>query len=371
MSTFEGRLEVALRDLADEVVPVRLLERLRPADEEIRWSRGHQVVVGLAAAVVLVVVAASLAWVRLDGPRIFEPVQQPPKVFRVTGATSTAPGRATMAVSLTDTSAEGAPAYLVASADGAVRKLPASSRLYPVESQRLAAAGRILVRKNQDAVGPAHVLVDLESGRVQPIDDTDALFLTLSSDGRTVAEYTPRDVRLRSLATGSRHVLRRLATPAGSSVIGTDHPGSSGAIGAIGWSPAGDLLALHDGADTLVVDLRGGLRARLRGARLVNGSQSWSPDATRILVYDGAGARFSVREADGTGTTLLHAPPEALRPMGWSGSRVVWLSGSPGGQRLLTCDLSAQGCRTWMRFDVGTAGVEGVTWSAALAGTVG
>jgi hypothetical protein len=276
-----------------------------------------------------------------------------------------------MAVTLTAMSADvdGPPAYLVSRADGAVRKLPPSARLFPVESQRLAARGRVLVPKNQDALGPPHVLVDLESGRVQPIDDTDALFLTLSPDGATAAEYTSRDVRLRRLANGGRRVIRRLATPAGTSVIGTDHPGSSGAIGAIGWAPAGDLLAVQDGADTLVVDLRGGVRARLHGARLVNGSQSWSPDGSQILVYDGAASRFSVRRADGTGTTPVRGPRRATRPLGWSGSRLVWLTGAPGHQRLVTCEVRAERCGTWMRFDVGSAGVEGVTWSSELTGT--
>jgi hypothetical protein len=369
---FEERLQVALHDLADEVEAVELAARLRPPEATVRSGRRRLLVSLSAAAVVLVLVVGSLAWLRPHGPRIAEPVQQPPTVFRVTGAASTAPGRAVMAVTLTATSVEGegAPAYLVRSADGAVRKLPPSSQLFPVESQRLAAGGRILVRKNQDAVGPANVLVDLESGRVQPIDDADALFLTLSPDGETVAEYTSRDVRLRRMAAGTRQVIRRLSTPAGTSVIGTDHPGSSGAIGAIGWAPAGDLLAVHDGADTLVVDLRGGLRARLRGVRLVNGSQSWSPDGSRILVYVRAASRFSVREADGTGTTVIRAPRGGTRPLGWSGSRVVWLTGAPGSQRLVTCEVRADDCETWMRFDVGAAGVEGVTWSTDLTGTV-
>jgi hypothetical protein len=370
--TFEDRLQVALRDLADEVRPAELLHRgVQPPPRPRRVRR--TLLVAAAAVAALVVGIASAVWLRTDAPHLVEPVQRPPKVFRLSGLTSESPGRAVMAVTLTKVSAEGegAPAYLVSSADGAVRKLPPSPQLYPVESQRLAAGGRVLVRKNQDyGSGPAHVLVDLESGRVQPIDDADALFLTLSPDAGTVAEYTSRDVRLRRLATGTRDVIRRLSTPAGTSVIGTDHPGSSGAIGAIGWAPAGDLLAVHDGTDTLVVGLRGGLRARLPGARLVNGSQSWSPDGSRILVYDGAAARFSVREADGTGTTLLRAPRGAMRPLGWSGSRVVWLTGAPGSQRLVTCEVRADRCGTWMRFDVGSAGVEGVTWSTALAGTV-
>lgn len=371
MSTFEDRLRVTLRDLAGDVEPVPLVERLGRPDPPVRWVLRRPLVVGLSAAAVVLVVLASLAWLGPHGPRIVEPVQQPPKVFRVTGATSTAPGRAVMAVTLTNRSGEGeeASAYLVSRANGAVRTLPPSPQLYPVESQRLAADGRILFRQNQDLVGPAHVLTDLESGRVQPLDDADALFVALSPDAATVAEYTSRDVRLRRLATGTRHVLRRLSSSAGTSVIGTDHPGSSGAIGAIGWAPAGDLLAVHDGADTLVVDLGGELRARLRGARLVNGSQSWSPDSSRILVYEGAAGRFLVRDADGTGTTPLPAPRGGLRPLGWSGSQVVWLTGAPGSQRLVTCEVDTDHCETWMRFDVGSAGVEGVTWSSDLAGT--
>jgi hypothetical protein len=367
MTTFEDRLQVALRDLADDVGTEPAL-RFAP---RARSQQGSRRVLAVSAVVVAaMVIALSVVALRQDRPGVVEPVQRPPKVFRLTGTTSTAPGRAVMAVTLTDVSGEGAPAYLVGAGDAVVSKLPPSVHLFPVESQRLAAGGRVLVRKNQDVVGPPYVLVHLESGRVDRVDDTDALFLTLSPDGRTVAEYTATDVRLRHLAAGGRRVLRRLAIPAGTSVIGTDHPGSSGAIGAIGWAPDGALLAVHDGADTLVVDLRGELRARLRGARLVNGSQSWSPDGSRLLVYDSTAGRFSVRRADGTGTTPVRGPAGALRPLGWSGTHVVWLVGRPGGQRLVRCDTAtAPQCRTWMRFDVGTAGVEGVTWSSELTGT--
>jgi hypothetical protein len=366
MTTYEDRLQVALRDLADEVGTEPAFHWAPPA----RAHRNPRTVLAVVAVVVVaLMVAASAVALRQDRSGVVEPVQQPPKVFRLTGTTSTAPGRAAMAVTLTDVRGEGAPAYLVARTGGAVSTLPPSPQLYPVESQRLAAGGRVLVRKNQDSVGPAYVLVDLESGRVQPVDDADALFLALSPDGRTAAEYTSTDVRLRRLTTGRGHVLRRLATPGGTSVIGTDHPGSAGAIGAIGWAPDGDLLALHDGADTLVVDLDGGLRARLRGSRLVNGSQSWSPDGSQILVYAATAAQFSVRDADGSATTPLHAPRDGLRPLGWSGSRVVWLTGAPGSQRLVACTVESDHCATWMRFDVGTAGVESVTWSDDLAGT--
>jgi hypothetical protein len=119
-----------------------------------------------------------------------------------------------------------------------------------------------------------------------------------------------------------------------------------------------------------VLDHRGNLRARLPDTSMVNGSQSWTPDSRSLIVYEKQGPTFSVRHLDGAAPTVLRAPADAVRPLGWAGSRIVWLTGAPGSQRLVLTDEESQHAETWMRFDVGAAPVESVTWSTDLTGTV-
>jgi hypothetical protein len=361
---FEDRLQVALHDLADEVQPARLLDQTpetRPRPRQVR--RG--LLVAAAAVAALVVGIASAVWLRTDGPHLVEPVQRPPKVFRLSGLTSDSPGRATMAVVLTDSAhSPHGPAYLVPAAGGPVVAIPSSYDL-----QRLSSDGRVLIRQNGGTFAAAFMLVDLASGRAQLLND-DAVHLALSPDGSTAAEYTDDAVVLVDLASGARRVLRRLANPLVAPTFGTGASGTQTVIGSMGWSPDGSLLAVRDGPDTLVLDRHGELRSRLRGAGMVNGSQSWSPDGRAILVYDGQGPSFSARPVDGNRPTVLRAPADAVRPLGWAGSRVVWLTGAAGAQRLVLADESAEHTETWMRFDVGAVPVEGVTWSTDLTGTV-
>ena len=78
----------------------------------------------------------------------------------------------------------------------------------------------------------------------------------------------PRRPRRRFAAT----VLRRLVTPARTSVI--EHGSSARPVrsGPVGWSPDGDLLAVHDGPSIVVVDGTGRRERHVaRSARLVNG----------------------------------------------------------------------------------------------------
>jgi hypothetical protein len=367
--TFEDRLQVALHDLADEVQPALLLDRtLEHRPREVRRT----LLVAAAAVAALVVGIASAVWLRADGPHPVEPVQRPPKVFRLSGLASEAPGRATMAVVLTDTTPtpDGGPAYLVPAAGGPVVALPSSPQVPAAGSQRLSSDGRVVVRQNLGSVGAAFVLVDLASGRAQALDDDEALHLTLSPNGRSAAEYTDDAVVLVDLGSGTRRVLWRLAHPPVTTVIGNGSAGALAVIGSMGWSPDGSLLAVRDGPDILVLDRHGELRTRLRAASMVNGSQSWSPDGRTLLVYDEQGPSFSARPVDGTAPTVLRAPRAAIRPLGWAGPRVVWLTGAAGSQRLVTCEVRADRCGTWMRLDVGAVGVESVTWSTDLTGTV-
>jgi hypothetical protein len=361
---FAERLQVALHDLADEVRPARLLDRTVQPQPRPRQVR-RMLLVAAAAVAALVVGIASAVWLRADGPHLVEPVQRPPKVFRLSGLTSESPGRAVMAVVLTDsteTTGAGSASYLVPAAGGPVVTLPPSATW-----QRLSSDGRVVIRQNDGPVG--FMLVDLASGRAQVLND-DALHLALSPDGSTAAEYTAETVELVDLDSGARRVLRRLANPPGRTVLGAIASGALSVPGSLGWSPDGSLLAVRDGPDTLVLDRRGSLRARLPDTSMVNGSQSWTPDSRSLLVYDKQGPTFSVRHLDGPAPTVLRAPADAVRPLGWAGSRIVWLTGAAGSQRLVLADEESQHTEAWMRFDVGTIPVEGVTWSTDLAGTV-
>jgi hypothetical protein len=363
---FEERLQVALQDLADEVHPARLLDgRLEPRPRPVRRT----MLVAAAAVAALVVGIASAVWLRADGPHLVGPVQRPPKVFRLSGLASDSPGPAMMAVILTDRWSGDQPTYVLPARGGPVMTLPPSPQIYGALSQRLSLDGRLLVRQNYGSVGRPNVVIDLATGRVRPIDDP-AYFLALSPDGSTAAEYARDAVVLADLRSGTHRTLRRLAVPVTPTPVGSGFPGALGVVGSLGWSPDGSLLAIKDGPDTLVVDPGGRLVARFPRTSMVNGSQSWTPDGRSLLVYDGQGPTFSVRHVDGAAPTVLGAPPGAVRPFGWAGSRVVWLTGAAGDQRLVVADEAAEHPETWMRLDVGTASVVSVTWSSALTGTV-
>ena len=94
MSTFEDRLGVALRDLSDDVVPVHLLGRLQPDRPEPRQSRRMTVVAAGSRGRAGDRRGRTGLVARLDGPQVVDPVQHPPKVFRLSGLSSDAPGRA-------------------------------------------------------------------------------------------------------------------------------------------------------------------------------------------------------------------------------------------------------------------------------------
>jgi hypothetical protein len=87
------------------------------------------------------------------------------------------------------------------------------------------------------------------------------------------------------------------------------------------------------------------------------------------LLYDPQTIRFVVRNLAPGSESVLEPPGDALRPLGWAGSRVVWLVGQPGDQRLVTTDQRGADPRTWTNLAVGNRAVETVTWSQTLAGT--
>jgi hypothetical protein len=85
-------------------------------------------------------------------------------------------------------------------------------------------------------------------------------------------------------------------------------------------------------------------------------------------MYDWKAERFVVRDVTDGSETVLRMPPGALRPLGWAGSRVVWLVGQPGDQRLVTTDQTGAEPRPWMLLDIGQRAVETVGWSSELSG---
>jgi len=136
-----------------------------------------------------------------------------------------------------------------------------------------------------------------------------------------------------------------------------------------GWSPDGRLLAVHDGADLLVMEAGSGeVQEVLADVHLVNGSQSWSPDGRDVLGYDPRTRTFEVVPVDGSEPRVVEPPDGTARPLGWSGDRVVWLAGEPGTQRLVVADADGGDAETWLRFEVGDLPVESVTWSRDLSG---
>ncbi len=99
MTALEDRLRTTLHDMADEAQPAPLLPRLeREAQQPGRQYR--LALAAVAAAVVAVVATTSVFVLRLDEPSTFEPVDHPPKVFRLSDRSSDSPGRADLAVTL-------------------------------------------------------------------------------------------------------------------------------------------------------------------------------------------------------------------------------------------------------------------------------
>ena len=98
---------------------------------------------------------------------------------------------------------------------------------------------------------------------------------------------------------------------------------------------------------------------------LIIAAPAISPTAIEQATFSAA----AVQSADRT-PTVLRAPADAVRPLGWSGSRIVWLTGATGSQRLVLADEESHHVETWMRFDVGAVPVEDVTWSTDLTGRV-
>jgi Tol biopolymer transport system component len=137
----------------------------------------------------------------------------------------------------------------------------------------------------------------------------------------------------------------------------------------MGWSPDGRWLVVGGpNSGSWLLDERGRKLQQIPGRSAVNSGMSWAPDGRSILMYDWKAQRNVIRDMINGTQRTLEQPVDALRPMGWAGSRVVWLAGQPGDQRLVTTDQAGGDERPWMRLDVGDRAVQAVEWTTDLSG---
>ena len=150
----------------------------------------------------------------------------------------------------------------------------------------------------------------------------------------------------------------------------------AGCAGGIGWSPDGALLAIGRPAHlepatvdgTRVVTAAGRTVTDLPG-HLVNGSMSWAPDGLTLLLYTPRDGRYAIGRLDGSAPAPLDAPRDAVAAVGYAGTKVVWLLGGAGDQRLVTTDTEGGDPGPWVRLDVGDLPVASIQWSRDLSGT--
>ena len=379
MNTYEDRLQVALRDLADDV----------GAEPALRWAgppaparRRARVALAVAAVVVLaMVMTASVVALRQDRSRIVEPVEQPPHVVRLAGTSSAVPGPVVLAVTLSggtggaaDVLHQGAQTVFLlgAGTNRAVRLTEPTGEHY--FRQQLAADGDHLLLQidpyiaAQDSTANGRfVVLDLRSGDPAGVGEVRGLCPELAPDASAVAFHQNDAVFLLDPSTGAQTPLVTQGQPTADN--------EAGCVGGLGWSPDGQLLAVgrpshHDLGlpSTTRVFTRSGAQTAALPGHLVNDSMSWSPDSRSVLLYDDRAGTYYVGAVDGSATEVPR-PTDAFTALGWAGSRIVWLSGTTGHQSLVTTDLAGDDVRTWLRFAVGGRMVTAVQWSTDLSGT--
>lgn len=355
MTEMSERVRDLFQEMEHEVRALPLLPRLEASLAEKPARRRRRLV--LVAAATAAAVAAAVAGVGLL-PRdddLTTPITTPPKVFRLAGTVSTTPGPLEMVVVITDPVDNATrPAYAVPGAGGGVLRVavPDEAAQNTGMDIRLSPDGTRLVYLVHSSNGNITVQ-DLVTGRSTTAGGEISAFSEVSPDNGTLAVVLPDGIELRDLATGTSRRLRGAAPGADSSRLG--------------WSPAGDLLALDQDTSAIVVDLEGEVRARLGTGALVSGSMSWSPDGRSVLLYDSAAGQVVVAGLGGNRTTVVR-PENGVRALGWAGERVVWLVQDGEHQRLVTTDTSGSDPTTWMRFGPRTGLVETVLWSDALRG---
>ena len=354
MTDMETQLRSALEDLADQARPTPLLGRL---EQEHHHSvrRYRLTIAAVAAAAAAAVAAGSLVVLRMDQPRIVEPVVRPPKVFSLSEVTSSSPGRSDVVVSLSNVDGE-ASAHLLPAGSNETVQLPGSDLVPSSFTESISADGTRFIRQNDRYINPFIEIVDLRTGRRDDLGGVRGYCPELSPDNRTVALFSDGGVQLVDVRT---RTMQTLGPPA---------RGPEPCGGGLGWSPDGDLLMIRSAEGARVVDRAGEVILRVPSAFPANGSMSWSPDGRSVLLYDRNNSRFVAVDVAGGGTTHLPPPSAGDRPVGWAGSRVVWLTGDYGDQSLVMTDPDGANAETWMRFDVGDRAIECVEWSVRLRG---
>jgi hypothetical protein len=348
-TSYEDRLRTALRDTADEVQPVEFLPRL--AGEPVAAPhRRRLAVAAVAAAVAALVAIGSVLLLRADRPSIIEPVERPPKVFRLSGDASLAPGRAQIAVLTSRGNA-----YVHPVGGGPAVRLAKTDWLRGAYTQSLAMDGTRVIRQSYDW---RLEIVDLSSGQTNRLGGFRGFCPQLSPDSRTVLAIHSRTHRLTFLDARSGERL-----PGGRAPFG-DGAGCP----SIAWSPDGKLIVMSYQGETLLLDRRGRTVRRMQDRSPVNGHMSWAPDGQSILMYHQPSGRFVVARLDGEPESVLAAPRSGGRPLGWAGTRIVWLVGPPGNQRLVTTDRTGADLQPWTRLEIGDRSVASVQWSRALTG---
>lgn len=364
MTTLEDQLRQTLHDMADDVESVNLLSRLdRTEDRAPRAVLRRGIAVAtVAAAIVAAVATGSFLVLRSDQPSVIEPVVRPPKDLHLSQASTSAPGRSSLLVVLSDNTARDfihlKPAYVLpGDADTAV--LVAESETIPTWTQHLSADGTRLVRQSDTDRGSTLEILDLTSGSGDDVGGHMGDCPALSPDNGTLALYDPGyDLVLIDVGSGVQRVVRRLPEP----TVDVD-------CGGLAWTPDSRFLVYRADTGSTVIDRKEEVSRDLGDVVAVNGSMAWSPDGRSILLYQRRAARFIVRDMEDGTDTVLGRPDGAVRPLGWAGSRVAWLAGEPGDQDLITTDAEGSNALPWMRLDVGSLPVERVSWSRALSGT--
>ena len=361
MTAIEEQVRTALADMAGEALPAPLLERLDQSSNVVNLRRRRWIAAVTVAAAAATVAAGGVLIARWDRDPEILPTERPPTVFRLSETSSSSPGRARLAVTLARPSPVDIhedPLYVVPASKDAAIHLPQSERIQYPWSQHLSADGTRLIRMAFDHDDPKLEIVNLVTGDLDDLGGRVGYCPALSPDNRTVAAYSQTDVHIFDVDALEPRSLRRAS-------IREDSVFCYG----LSWSPDGTMLAVPSKQSSVVLDRTGKVRLRLPDRHPVNGASSWSPDSEQILLYDERAGSYSVASVDGSPETVLRRPSDAQRPLGWTGSQIVWLGGQPGSYRLIAADPDGSHVRTWMEFDMGDRPIVDVSWSSALAGT--